>query len=110
MKKLILVITLLVCSNVQAEQYDSVGAGTLKCFEYLEVPTGGQVDNMYISWAQGATTMYLSVNGLSASKELLDSEFLRAKLNHYCEQKPEQMFGIAVAQYIAYIQTRMLGA
>lgn len=109
MKKLLIAI-LFVCSNVQAEQYDSVGAGTLRCFEYLEVPTGGQMDNMYISWAQGATTMYLSVNGLSTTKELLDSDFLRAKLNHYCEQKPEQMFGIAVAQYIAYIQARMIGA
>lgn len=108
MKKIMLLLILLagVSGIAQAEsKYRLTGPGATECFKYLDQPTDGEVDRMFVSWAQGFVTYHLLNNDMPLTREEISNEFLKRNLNNFCSANPTKDFYEAVMDHIIIINT-----
>jgi hypothetical protein len=106
MKGLAIVLIMVFSGSVLAEgQYRLTGPGATECFKYLDQPTDGEVDRMFVSWAQGFVTYHLLNNDMPLTREEISNEFLKRNLNNFCSANPTKDFYEAVMDHIVIINT-----
>ncbi len=93
MKKLVLLFTLLCSQNAMAEKYfQIIGIGTKTCSDYLNAPTGSELDYMYVSWAQGAMSITAHTRQVQVSEEYVKVDNFRKILNAQCRSNRNGLF------------------
>jgi hypothetical protein len=100
MRKFIIAIALLVSASASAEGYRLTGPGASECFNYLDAPVDGDVDVMFMSWAQGFVTYHLLNRDMPLSRSEISNDFMRRNINKYCEANPTSDYYEAVLDHL----------
>lgn len=108
MKKLLLLACLAWGMEVNAQGHAISGIGASLCAEYMVEEANSDLEFMFLSWAQGFASSHFVSNGISINEALLDIEFLRNRLNNYCEDAPDAGFYVAAMQLTIYLRERRI--